>query len=86
MKSLRIAFASLALLALVGCSKEPAATPGGTQASLGKCPTCGQPAVAGVTQVDYEGKKVGFCCAQCLEGWNKMDAAGKKAAYDKNMK
>jgi endogenous inhibitor of DNA gyrase (YacG/DUF329 family) len=84
MKSLRIAFASLALLVVAGCSKEPAS--GGTPAALGKCPTCGQAAVATVATVDYDGKKVGFCCQKCVDAWNGMDAAAKKAAYDKNMK
>lgn len=80
MKSLRIAFASLALLVIAGCSKEPGA------AAAGKCPTCGQAAVATVAQADYDGKKVGFCCDKCVSAWNGMDAAAKKAAYDKNMK
>jgi hypothetical protein len=76
MKSLRIAFASLALLVIAGCSKEPVA----------KCPACGQAAVATVAQVAYEGKQVGFCCDKCAAAWNGMDAPAKKAAYDKNMK
>ena len=86
MKSLRIAFASLALLVVAGCSKEPAAAPGGTPVAHAKCPTCGKAVDAKVTQVDYAGHKVGFCCTMCEGEWKKMDDAAKKAAYDKNMK
>jgi len=33
------------------------------------------------TTVQWKGKTVGFCCADCIDEWNKMSEAGKEKAY-----
>ena len=71
--------ASLVLLSitLVGCVSPQGAA---NQPMLNTvCIVSGEPIDAGVT-ADYMGGKVGFCCDKCLDKWNKMDDAGKKAA------
>lgn len=42
------------------------------------CPIQGEPIDPAIT-VDYEGKKVAFCCKECIPEWNKLTAAEKVA-------
>jgi len=34
---------------------------------------------------EFDGKKIGFCCAGCLPDWDKLSDDGKKAALAKVM-
>jgi outer membrane lipoprotein SlyB len=81
--------AALTAVALTGCSsakkdaaadtKAPAAAP--KQASMGvvnsKCPMMLSHPSTAKTTCDYNGQKVGFCCGDCVAGWNKLTDAQK---------
>jgi hypothetical protein len=77
---------AIALATLAGCAsskKEAAADTAAApkQANMGivntKCPMMlSHPAGTKVT-VDYNGQKVGLCCAGCVGGWNKLTAEQK---------
>lgn len=43
-----------------------------------KCPITGDPVDAAVT-VAFEGKKVAFCCKDCIPEWNKLSVEEKRA-------
>lgn len=47
------------------------------------CVMSGEPIDEGVKADTYNGVKVGFCCDKCKAKWEKLDDAGKKAAYTK---
>ncbi len=80
------------LIALAGCAKGGSAgssQAGATQpkqpvASMGivntKCPIMPSHAAKAKTVADFNGQKVGFCCAGCLPDWNKMSDEQKAAA------
>lgn len=74
---------SLLLAALVaGCSGD-ATTPATGEASEAitmddLCPISGEAVDEGVT-VEYQGKKVSFCCEDCLAAWEKMTDEEKQA-------
>jgi hypothetical protein len=48
-----------------------------------RCPIMGgtikQANVPAALTREYEGKKIGFCCAGCPESWDKLPAADKAA-------
>lgn len=86
-------FAALVLvaaaLALTGCQNKKTAaadTKTAKPAAMGvmntKCPYSGNAVKEGVT-ADYNGAKVGFCCAGCQGKFAAMDDAGKKALMAK---
>jgi len=80
---------ALAIVLVPGCKEEPAAGPGTAAAAVvnSRCPIMGgtiDPAkVPANLIVEFDGKKVGFCCAACLPTWNKLDDAKKKEKLDK---
>ena len=68
-----------------GATTQPAATqPVSTVATVNaKCPLMGgkiNPAKVSTDLVrEFDGKKVGFCCAKCLPKWDKLSDDDKKA-------
>lgn len=88
-KSTRIAFATLALVAAVGlaaCSKNEAETTTTAEAKATPvntvCPFTGGKADAKVTST-CAGKTVAFCCAGCKGKFDKMDATQQAAMCSK---
>lgn len=74
----------VAILALAGCQCDTCATEGDTPAEAqaagfvnATCPVGGEAIDVSAGSVDYNGKKVGFCCPGCEGGWNEMAAAEK---------
>ena len=63
-----------------GATTKPAATVATVNA---KCPMMGNKfnsaKVAPELVRDFDGKKVGFCCAMCLPKWDKLSDDDKKA-------
>ena len=85
--------AALLLAAFVGCSsnsqspQNDAATAESVEVTLvnSVCPMMGGPVDKAVT-VEWNGKTVGFCCADCIPGWNKLseeEKVAKLASADK---
>lgn len=67
----------------VACSSNKEAAPASRGVGLTACVMSGEPIDAGVEAAMYNGAKVGFCCDKCKMKWEKLDDAGKKAAYTK---
>lgn len=84
MKTILPAAALLLALTLGACSSTTKTTT--NSASMGMvnstCPFSGQPASADHV-AQYEGQKVGFCCAGCVKKFNNADAANKAALMSK---
>jgi len=85
---MRIRFAAalpvVAVLALAGCNCKTACDSGidGTDAQAAgfvnaNCPVAGGAVVSSAGAADYNGNKVGFCCAGCKDGWNEMADSDK---------
>jgi len=79
---------AVAVAFVPGCKEE--AGGGGTAAGAvvnDRCPIMGgkvDPAnVPANLIVEFEGKRVGFCCAGCPAAWEKLDDTKKKEALDK---
>jgi hypothetical protein len=80
------------ILALAGCSnggsgngsKVSSTEPKQPVANMGivntKCPIVPSHGAKAKTVVDFNGQKVGLCCAGCLPDWNKMNDEQKAAA------
>ena len=76
--------AAAALFTVGGCSccdkdAAAAASPGMMNTT---CPYSGKTANASIT-ADYQGGKVGFCCAGCKEHWGKDDDTARAALLSK---
>lgn len=73
-------------VSMAGCSsdqKTTAKSDAPAAMSINKtCPVGGHAAVASKT-VSYKGKTIGFCCADCVESFNKMSEAEKDAVLAK---
>jgi hypothetical protein len=89
MKTILIASA-LTLLAIAGCasSNKPAAAAAAATTSKPVNKYCiimdEHPVRADAqTTVMYKGQAVGFCCEDCIDGWQKMSDAQKDAALKK---
>lgn len=77
---LRISVVLAALAPFPACA-APAGAAG--QPLLNKvCVVSGEELAADAPTADYRGGKLGFCCEKCLAKWNKLDDAGKQAAFD----
>jgi YHS domain-containing protein len=80
MKSLFIAILLITGLFFIGCKKQPAnaastaqaSQPSSTAAAVEQttCPVMGNPIDPNVF-VEYQGKKVYFCCKQCISEFQK---------------
>ncbi len=87
MKTILIASA-LTLLAIAGCAssnKPAAATTTSTKPVNKYCIIMDEHPVRADAQttVMYKGQAVGFCCEDCIDGWQKMSDAQKDAALKK---
>lgn len=93
MKRLIILGAACAAACVCGCSSSQgsSASAGGAEASASAryaapvnkfCPIMNEHAVPGAdpTTVTYKGQTVGFCCADCIDTWEKMPDALKDKA------
>ena len=49
-----------------------------------KCPMTGEDLAPNPVTADYQGKKVGFCCAGCVTKWSKLSAAEMAAKLNAN--
>jgi hypothetical protein len=82
-------FASLAVLTALGCTQSsPAPEESATDSTSpavtlvnAKCPIMGFDVDEEVT-VEWNGKTVGFCCAECIPKWNELseEEKGEKLA------
>ena len=73
---LRASLVLLSVAVVAGCASQNTAQP-----AINKvCPISGKEVPADGPSVDYQGKKIGFCCDKCPPKWNAMDEAAKKAA------
>ncbi len=82
MKNLLRVAALVSVSLLTGCaSSKEAAAPAALNT---KCLVSGEALDGSGPTADWNGGKVEFCCKDCLAKWNGMDAAAKKAAFDKN--
>lgn len=76
--------AAVALLAIIaGCGEAPAPAVQEAAASNGLvnqyCPIMGGEATTEV-MVEWNGKKVGFCCPPCIEEWEELSETEKEQA------
>jgi len=88
MRSLQpIPVIAIALFAVAtGCSQKSSTSEGGDSAVAtpavtlvnSVCPMKGEPVDKTVT-VEWNGKTVGFCCADCIPGWNELSDEEKEA-------
>ena len=84
-----IALSCLGLVSLVlaGCA-DPASTTSTVAAAEpvnAVCPVM-KGKIDGETSVDWNGKKVGFCCPPCIDEWNKMSDEDRQKALDEAAK
>lgn len=82
MRILLAAVFSGLLVSFVGCADGPVPPAGAAEIINTHCPIMGSEVDPEMT-VDYEGKKVAFCCPPCLDEWAEMSAEEKKAALEK---
>ena len=91
-KLLPLTVIMLVAIALVGCNKGQTSGGGANAAGTvvnSKCPIMGgeidQANIKADLVVDFDGKKVGFCCPMCGPKWAKLSDDEKKAALAKVM-
>ena len=79
-------------LMTAGCHSAPTKPP--TQTATGtlwpgpcnpRCPMMPDLDVDGQTSVVWRGKRVGFCCAECIDKWDRLGDAQKDAALAEAM-
>lgn len=82
-----IAASLLGCVCLAGCASEKSAnatektTPVAAMGAVNsKCPISGE-AIDGKTTASFQGKTVGFCCANCASKWNAMSDGDKQAKF-----
>ena len=80
MKMIRRSLIACSIL-LAACAGTSNNTAGTSQMAVNtSCPMVPDHAVDDTAPtVMFNGQKVGFCCAKCVGGWNKLDDAGKQA-------
>lgn len=78
---LRLGVLFLAASLFSGCAQHKHDAPAGLL--LDKCVMSGEPLDAKSPTVAYNSGKIGFCCDKCQAKWEKLDDAGKKAAFAK---
>ena len=78
-----VALAALAAAFAAGCKEKPATTPT-TEIAQKVCPVMGDPIDPNV-YVDYQGRRVYFCCQMCVATFNK-DPAKYLAKVDEQIK
>ncbi len=72
-----------AMAMVVGCeSSKKTETKASPSVMNANCPFSGHPVANGAT-ADYNGKTVGFCCADCAKKWSGMTDAQRDAALAK---
>ena len=76
--------AVLGTLLLVGCDQSAPAKPPATSQPVvptvnRKCPIMPEHDVGADARVEFEGKMVGFCCAECIPPWNALSDEEKRA-------
>jgi hypothetical protein len=78
-----------ATLLLGACASEKAA-PAAPAASMGvintTCPISGEALEGKYPSVQFQGKKVGFCCNKCIAKFEKLDDTAKAADVAKAAK
>jgi hypothetical protein len=48
-----------------------------------RCPIMPDLDIDGATFVEWNGIRVGFCCAECIERWDRMNDEMKRAAIER---
>lgn len=77
------AFACALLVFAAGCSEMSPVTPAAASEIVNThCPVMGGE-VDGQTFVEWNGKKVGFCCPPCIDDWKDMEDAERSAKLAK---
>lgn len=71
-----------AAVTFVGCADSGTPTAGASEIVNTHCPIMGGK-VNPETTVDWNGKKVAFCCPPCLDDWATMSDDERQAALDK---
>ncbi len=86
MRTIITAAAIASLMGLGACANNKAAdakgAPAGATANAGmlansKCPIMPDHPIDPSVTVAYKGSKVGFCCAGCIDEWDKMSESKK---------
>lgn len=74
---------SIASLLLAGCGEVSSSLESSAGAAMINtvCPIMGGEAKSDVA-VDWNGKKVGFCCAPCIEEWNELSDTERTAKLE----
>lgn len=83
--------AAVSMLALVACSSSPKAEKESAAVVSASAPVnkyCvlmpdHEVDAKNPVTVDYKGQKVGFCCEDCIDGWQQMSDAKKDAMLKK---
>lgn len=60
---------------LAGCAHAPA-----RPAPNARCPIMTDLEPDGATYVTWRGERIGFCCAQCVDKWDRMSDADRERA------
>ncbi|MFZ4574014.1 MAG: hypothetical protein ACOYN0_06430 [Phycisphaerales bacterium] len=79
-------------LVISGCHSAPPKSPTQTATntlwpgpSNARCPIMPDLDIDGQTSVVWRSKRVGFCCAECIEKWDRLGDAEKDAALAEAM-
>lgn len=91
---MKLASTALLALCLAGCSADnnqrtdtgkPMVKPASMGIINSKCPIVPSHAATDKTIVDWQGQKVGLCCAGCLSTWDQLSEADKTVRVKKAM-
>lgn len=72
---MRVLASTLAiLLSLCACASREAGpgAPASVAATNARCPIMPDLDADGQTFVEWKGRRVGFCCAECIERWDRL--------------
>ena len=72
------------LLSLCACAsrEESPVAPASVAAANARCPIMPDLDADGHTFVEWKGRRVGFCCAECIERWDRLTDAQRARLLD----
>lgn len=82
MNKLALVAAAALALALGACASSKSSQSGSMGVINSKCPIVPSHPSTNKTIVEFNGEKVGLCCAGCIAKWNALSDADKKARLD----
>lgn len=70
----------ISVATMLGCSDQPGGATASAEPINDHCPIMGDPVQPEGGTVEWDGKTIGFCCAECVDEWKTLTEEEKPHA------